>query len=131
MIALDTNVLLRFVLSDSKELQTAVSERWMRRHGPDGIYVDDVVLCEAEWVLRARYRWPRARVAELFADLCESEALVLGSPTLVRHALSAYRSGKGDFSDYLIQERAAAAGAHPVATFDRALKGAKGFHVLG
>lgn len=131
MIALDTNVLLRFVLADANEPHTAVAERWMRRHAVHGIYVDDVVLCEAEWVLRARYRWQRAAIADLLGELCDSAALLLAEPSNVRRALEAYRAGKGDFSDYLIRERARLFGAEPVATFDRSIGHDKGFHLLG
>ncbi|MHB8839678.1 MAG: PIN domain-containing protein [Gemmatimonadaceae bacterium] len=131
MIALDTNVLLRFVLADECEPQTAIAERWMRRHAARGIYVDDIVLCEVEWVLRARYRWRRAAVAALLEELCDAEALTLGDPSRVRHALEAYRAGKGDFSDYLIRERAKQRGAVPVATLDRAIGREQGFQLLG
>ena len=130
MIAIDTNVLLRFVLADSDEPQTAVAERWMRRQAPDGVYVDDIVLCEVEWVLKARYRWARADIAELLDDLCDLEAITVGEPSSVRRALLSYRKGRGDFSDYLIRERARVAGAEPVATFDRAHKHEAGFQLL-
>lgn len=131
MIALDTNVLLRFVLADTREPHTAIAERWMRRHAARGIYVDDIVLCEVEWVLRARYRWQRAAVAELLAELCDSEALALADPSVVRHALASYRAGRGDFSDYLIRERCRQRGAAPVATLDRAIGKEPGFQLLG
>lgn len=131
MIAIDTNVLLRFVLADPDEPQTAVAERWMRRQAPDGVYVDDIVLCEVEWVLKARYRWARAAIAELLDDLCDLDAITVGKPSSVRRALLSYRKGRGDFSDYLIRERARQAGAEPVATFDRAHKHESGFQLLG
>jgi len=131
VIALDTNVLLRFALADAKEPHTAVAERWMRRHASHGIYVDDVVLCEAEWVLRARYKWTRAAVADLLADVCDSAVLTLAEPSVARHALAAYRAGKGDFSDYLIRERARHFGAEPMATLDRHIGREAGFQLLG
>jgi predicted nucleic-acid-binding protein len=131
VIALDTNVLLRFVLADASEPHTAVAERWIRRHARDGILVDHIVLCETLWVLQARYRWARAAVATLVGDLLEADGFAFDDDGVVRRTLDAYRAGKGDFSDYLIRERARAAGAEPVATFDRALKGESGFHLLG
>lgn len=131
MIALDTNVLLRFVLSDPDEPQTSVAERWIRRHARDGIHVDDIVLCEALWVLQSRYRWGRAAVVALVGDLLEADGFAFDDDTVVRRALEAYRGGRGDYSDYLIGERARRAGAEPVATFDRALSREAGFQLLG
>ena len=131
MIAIDTNVLLRFVLADPDEPQTAVAERWMRRQAPTGVYVDDIVLCEVEWVLKSRYRWARLAIADLLDDLSDLEAITIGEPTSVRRALLSFRKGRGDFSDYLIRERAKRAGAAPLATFDRALRGEPGVQMLG
>lgn len=131
MIALDTNVLLRFVLADPDEPQTAIADRWIRRHARDGIHVDDIVLCETLWVLQSRYQWGRATVASLVGDLLDSDGFAFSDDTVVRRAWEGYRDGRGDFSDYLIRERARRARAEPVATFDRALNREAGFQLLG
>jgi predicted nucleic-acid-binding protein len=55
MVAIDTNVLLR-VLVDDDAAQATRARRWMTRHEDEGILVDQVVLVELVWVLRARYR---------------------------------------------------------------------------
>lgn len=131
MIALDTNVLLRFVLADPDEPQTAIADRWIRRHARDGIHVDDIVLCEALWVLQSRYKWSRVTVAMLVADLLDADGFAFSDDSVVRRALEAYRAGRGDYSDYLIRERARRSAAEPVASFDRALHREPGFQLLG
>lgn len=131
MIGVDTNVLIRLLAQDDDAQQSTVAARWFRRHAEDGVYVDAVVLCEMVWVLRARYGKARAEIAEVLHGLLEVEGVVVGDPSVVRRALVAYRKGPGDFADYLLRERAAFAGAEPLATFDRSLRAEPGFHLLG
>jgi predicted nucleic-acid-binding protein len=50
---------------------------------------------------------------------------------LVRRAVRAWRSGKGDFSDHVIGEIGRQAGCRETLTFDRALRGVHGFPVVG
>ena len=53
--------------------------------------------------------------------------IVIPDEAAVRAALAAYKSGRGDFADHLIRERARALGFAPLATFDEGLHGMKGF----
>ncbi len=45
--------------------------------------------------------------------------------------LEIYHRGKGNFTDYLIGEISRQAGCRDTVTFDRGLKGAPGFTLLG
>jgi predicted nucleic-acid-binding protein len=71
MLALDTNVLVRFLVADD-EVQSARAARLVSRTIRDGdhLFVSDVVLCEVVWVLRASYGFGRAEIA----DGCRSNA---------------------------------------------------------
>ena len=132
MIALDTNVLVRLVLYDD-ESQAKAAERLIvrARDGDTSIFVADVVLCELVWVLTRRTGLGRKDIAAAVDQLLRTELVVVADPAVIDRALTAYRTGKGDFADYLIREQAFAAEAREVVTFDRALKGETGFRVIG
>ena len=126
MIAVDTNVLVRAIVDDDPA-QSAAARKWMTAHQSRGILVDHVVLVELAWVLRARYRQPRAEIARVLELLLGTGGIVIPDEPTVRAALAAYKSGRGDFADHLIRERASALGFAPVATFDEGLQGLRGF----
>jgi predicted nucleic-acid-binding protein len=126
VIGVDTNVLVRAIVDDDPA-QGAAARKWMTVHQSRGILVDHLVLVELVWVLRARYRQPRAEIARVLELLFDTGGIVIPDETVVRAALKAYRTGRGDFADHLIRERAHALGATPVATFDTDLHGIKGF----
>jgi predicted nucleic-acid-binding protein len=128
MIALDTNVLVRFLVRDdaaqarrAKALVDRLTEREERAH------VSDVVLCELVWVLGRSYGLARADVAFALASLVQSKQLSFDSVDHVLRALAAYEVGRGDFADYLVREHARAAGCETVMTFDQALLSEEAF----
>ena len=132
MIALDTNLLVRLVVQDDPTLARAVERLLIKaRRDQDPIFIADVVLCELAWVLRRRYGYQRADVVETLDTLLSIELVVVADSGIATRAVAAYRSGKGDFADYLIREQAIAAEATEVVTFDRTLKGQAGFRLLG
>lgn len=126
MIAADTNVLVRVIVGDHPE-QSAAARRWMSAHQAGGIFVDQIVLVELTWVLRARYRQSRAEIARVVELLLGTGGIVIPEDDVVRTALAAYKAGRGDFADHLIRERARTRGFAPVATFDEGLQGLRGF----
>jgi predicted nucleic-acid-binding protein len=132
VIALDTNVLVRLVLHDD-EAQARAAERLVVRARREQmqLFVGDVVRWELVWVLTRRAGIARAVIASALDQLLRTELVVVANAAIVDRALESYRNGKGDFADYMLREQARAAGADEVATFDRALKGADGFKLVG
>ena len=128
MIALDTNVLVRFLVEDDKA-QSEKAARLVRRAIASGepLFISDVVLCETVWVLLAAYRVPRAEAGEVLARLLKARHLQFSDHGSLSRALESFLAGKGDFADYVIREQARAAGCDEVATFDRALLNEQGF----
>lgn len=128
MIALDTNVLVRFVVADDAAQAAqarALVERTVR--GGDSLFVSDVVLCEFVWVLQAAYRFPRATVAETLVRLLAARSLAYRDSAALARAVESFTFGKGDFADYVVLAHARAAGCESVATFDRVLTKEAGF----
>jgi predicted nucleic-acid-binding protein len=128
VIALDTNVLVRFLVEDDPGqgrraqalLQKAVDSG-------DPCFVSDVVLCEIVWVLQTSYRFERKEIGQVVGRLLRSRHLTFSDADRLARAAGAYESGRGDLADYLIREFASEAGCEAVATFDRALLREPGF----
>lgn len=131
MIGVDTNVLVRYLTQDDPAqarkvdvLVDSAVEEGTRLH------VDDIVLCEIAWVLRAAYRLGKADVLEALEKIMSAATFSFDDRDLLRSTLVDYRDGDGDFSDYLIARRNARAGCESTATFDRALRDTASFVVL-
>ena len=131
MIALDTNVLVRFLVEDDPR-QTRRARELIRKQTDSGepLFVPDVVLVETVWVLARSYRFTRLEIAEVLNKLLASRQLRFGSADRIARALSSYQTGPGGFSDYVIREQAQEAGCKAVATFDRVLIKERGFQEL-
>ena len=131
MIGVDTNVLLRALIHDDAAQGRRVALLAERVAAVDeNLFVDDVVLCEVVWTLRTGYKLSRERIAEIVDDVLETELFAFEDRNLLREALHAYRTGPGDFADYLIGLRNARAGCDHTVTFDRVLKAHSSFVLL-
>ena len=121
MIALDTNVLVRFLTGDDPE-QQAASAALLEGLTPEnpGFIVREVVV-ELVWVLSRAYGQSRQRVAEVLAELLETRGLLFEDGLDVGHAAAAYARGGPEFADRMILAAAKRAGAGPLFTFDRNL----------
>lgn len=128
MIALDTNVLVRFLVEDD-EKQTAAAARLIAKAKREGepLFVTDVTLVEVVWVLATSYRVERREIVRVVGELLHTKELVFRSRPVLMGALSSFAGGKADFADYVIRELAREGGAGEVATFDRALLKEEGF----
>ncbi len=128
MIALDSNVLLRFLIEDDAD-QTARAAVLIRKTlaGNETIYVSDIVLCEIVWVLKRLYRKSKLEIIKIIRIVLLAEGLVFNSTEAIWSALDAYEQGRGDFADYIIREQARDAGCEVVATFDKVLVKEEGF----
>ena len=121
MIALDTNVIVRYLVGDDVE-QAAAARALLDglTPGNPGFICREVVI-EVAWVLERSYRVPRSRVAEALMDLTASGSLVVEDSDDVAAAAHRYRQGGAGFSDLMILAAAERKGAVPLHTFDRRL----------
>ncbi len=128
MIALDTNVLVRFLVVDNKA-QSAKAVKLVERvvASNETLFVSDVVICETVWVLLSAYQVSRTEISDILGQLLKATHLSFRDVDSLVRALEAFAAGKGDFADYVIKEHARAAGCEGVATFDRALLKEEGF----
>lgn len=119
MIALDTNVVVRYIMQDDAE-QAAKAGALMESLDADHpALLPLVVMVELTWVLVRSYKLKREQIAQALESLLSSRELVIAQSATVWGALRAYRNGKGDFADYLIARCAAAEGCTSTVTFDK------------
>lgn len=131
MKGLDTNVLLRYVTEDDPK-QAAVAAREIEGAASRGekVLVQPLVLCELEWVLDTSYRLTRPEIAAALERILQTAQFEIADRDTVWRALSDYRRGRGDFSDYYLGHANTCAGAPKTLTFDKALKDDAHFTLL-
>jgi predicted nucleic-acid-binding protein len=131
VIGVDTNVLVRYLTQDdpaqARKVDTFMA---MAIESGDRLHVDDIVLCELVWVLRAAYRFSKPVIAASLDKVMSAGIFAFEDRELLRSALTAYRNGPGDFSDYVIGRRNTNAGCEHTVTFDRPLSRERSFVLL-
>lgn len=119
MIALDTNVLLRFLIRDDEGQARAAAALLQELKVEEPGYISREVAIELVWTLKNHYGFRRERIATVFDDLILSAALDLEAASDVARAAQEYRRGGADLADRMIAAAARRAGAVSLYTFDR------------
>ena len=132
MPALDTNVLIRYVVQDD-DMQSAAAQRLIRKCVAEErtLYVPVTVTLELEWVLRASFEYPKDEVMQVLASLFSAAELSFESEHALEVALQLYREATADFADCLHIALAAQAGESPLWTFDKRAARVGGARVVG
>ena len=118
MIAIDTNVLVRYlVCGDAEQAEAArvlLAELSPERPG----FICREVTIEIVWVLERAYGRSRDQIATVLDELIATEGYVVEAADDVARSAFTYRQGGADFSDLMILAVAKRAGARPLYTFD-------------
>ncbi|WBQ11340.1 type II toxin-antitoxin system VapC family toxin [Hyphomonadaceae bacterium ML37] len=131
MIALDTNVLVRFLVQDDP-LQAQMATKVIDQLTDDAQgFVSREVLIELVWVLERAYRLGRAEIAFALSGLLSATELNIEGSDEVAPALELYRNNGFGFADLMIAAAAQRAGAAEMVTFDRKVAGLPGVRLLG
>ena len=119
MIALDTNVLVRFLVDDEPRQARTARKFLERLSGEQPGFVCREVVVELVWVLERTYGFSRERIAEVLDALIATEELQIEASDDVARAALQYGRGGAGFSDLMIAAAAQRAGAQTLYTFDR------------
>lgn len=120
MRALDTNVLIRFLINDDEVQAQQVYRLFKTAEAQqEQLLVPLLVVLELCWVLESAYRLSRAEILEAIDDLLLMPMLVFENRQALQGFLEEARNINADLSDLLIAHSAQAAGAKEVLTFDR------------
>lgn len=118
-MALDTNVVLRFILGDHPQQADAASAIIRQP-----CFIPLTVLVEAGWVLANSYALPRQAIANALLALLDQPTVALESENEVRWALRRYRDHGADLADMV--HLVASVRRRAFVTFDRRLAGQAG-----
>ncbi len=120
MVAVDTNILVRFLVKDDLA-QFQRAEKLLQDHE---IYIPDMVLLETEWVLRFAYNLSPDAILQGFLLLLGMENVNVRDASAVKQALDWFAQ-KMDFAD--AWHLALSQSCQRFATFDdKLVKRAKG-----
>ena len=112
MLAVDTNVIVRFLARDEPKQSARAGEIIHANR----IWIGKTVLLESEWVLRSVYSFSPNRIAEGLRALAGLPQIEIEDAAGVARALDWYQAGM-DFADAL--HLASCSAADQFATFDR------------
>ena len=121
MIALDTNVLVRYLVDDDAEQAKAARALLEGLTSERPGFVCREVAIEVVWVLERAYRFRPAQIADVLVELIATDSIVVEAADDVARAAFSYRQGGVGFSDLMILSAVARVGAAPLHTFDRRL----------
>lgn len=94
MVAIDTNVLIRFLAHDNNPQFEKAYELFENNE----VFLADTVILESEWVLRYTYEFGRNDIHNAFATLLGLPEVHVSNPLYLAQALAWYKQGL-DFSD--------------------------------
>lgn len=113
-IAVDTNVLVRYLTSDDAAQAT---EEMRVIEGASTVVISTIVLCELVWVLKGRYRYGREDIINIVRGLTESRTVEVDQ-LAVAAGLAMLNKG-ANFADGIIQHEASLTRCDSLVTFDR------------
>ncbi len=125
MIAIDTNVLLRFLFkpidSNNPKWQVDVAEALINR--ADKVFISSIVIAETEWVLESVFECSRQEIYAVLHELVSNSKFQFEDWSALNNALLDYIEYHAvDLSDCLIARYAQNEGAMTLYTFENEKK---------
>ena len=120
MNALDTNVLIRFLVADDTLQAQKVYDLFKRAEAnKEHYWVPLTVVLEMIWVLESVYDIPRKEISGALHELLSMTILKFESFSALKKFVAAARKSTFDLSDILIAHSAQIQGCDVVLTFDK------------
>lgn len=101
MLAVDTNVLIRILVTDDKQTDQVKLARQFARKAKI-LYITQIVQVELVWVLDAAYKLDKSEIIKILHHLQTNDAFQLQKEFEFSEALRIFQSNNVDFSDCLI-----------------------------
>jgi predicted nucleic-acid-binding protein len=131
MKALDTNVLVRFLVKDDQQQSKAVYRKFKQTEvDKEVLFIPALVVLETVWVLESVYEVTRQEILDSLDLLLLMPILEFEAQSAIRSFVSSARENKTDLSDLLIAHSAKVAGCECVITFDKTASNFELFELL-
>lgn len=103
MIAVDTNILVRYITNDDEEQAILATKLLDKYKGQEkSIFINNIVLCELIWVLLRGYKYKKSEIVRTLKLLLTSIEFEFENQELSLRATFEYEKADADFSDILI-----------------------------
>jgi len=120
MMAVDTNVIVRFLVRDDEKQAEAVRRRLkLAEERRERIKIPLLVVLETIWVLEFAYSTTRTEIMDAFRDMRQMAVFEFEADRVIDGFLNDGTKNKADLADILIAHSAEASGCHKVLTFDK------------
>ena len=129
MPAIDTNILVRFLVKDDEEQFQQVLSLF-KRYRESAIKINLPVLMETYWVLTSTYNYSKVRLIDTFRMLLKTQGLKIQSGRVIEKALKELEGSSAGFEDCLIAELNNSTNEVPTYTFDKKASKLKGMKLL-
>lgn len=105
MIAIDTNILVRYITQDDQQ-QAEAAENLLATYNnkPQSIFINNIVLCEFIWVLEKGYKYTQQQISSTIRIILSTEEFAFEYHNVLWLALEEYELKNTDFSDSLISK---------------------------
>ena len=131
MKALDTNVLVRFLVRDDKRQAETIYRVFKKAESDREVFfVPLLVVLETVWVLESVYEIPRQEMIDSINELILMPILKFETQSAILNFVSSARETKMDLSDLLIAHSAKFSGCECVLTFDKRASNFRLFELL-
>jgi len=119
MIGLDTNILVRFVAQDDPVNSPRSKAIMKSLSASEPGWIAVTAIAEFAWVMARTFRVSRPDICIMLNMFLNWPEIVVEQADLVRKAVNLYRTGKAEFTDYLVASAGQLAGCSHTLTFDR------------
>jgi len=130
MPALDTNILVRYLVADDKKQFQSAKALIESADEEAPLFLSLSVLVELEWVLRSLYAFDKSDLLTTFNKLLDTRELVFQDEDVVETTISLYTENNSDFADCLHLATAHVYEYTPMITFDRKAARVSGAELL-
>lgn len=131
MKAVDTNVLVRFLVKDDEQQSKTVYRKFKQTEADrEMLFIPALVVLETVWVLESVYDATRQEILDSFDQLLLMPILKFEAQSAVRSFVASARENTTDLSDLLIAQSARVAGCECVITFDKTASNFEFFELL-
>ena len=131
MIALDTNIVIRFLVRDDEKQSQLVYRRFKQaERRRELLFVPLPIMLETIWVLESLYNLTRGEIIGAIEDLMLMPIFQFQNYGALQKFLVSARQESTDLSDLLIAHSCRASGCKQVLTFDKKASRSQLFQLL-